>query len=150
MKKQTRTEMRTYSAKKEEIKRNWHVIDAKGKVLGRLAAEIAPILKGKNKVIYTPHLDCGDGVIVVNADKIKVTGNKLKDKIYFSYSGYPGGQKATNLETMLKRKPTEVIRLAVKRMLPDNPLGRDLIKKLKVYIGPNHPHQAQSPVNLEC
>lgn len=141
--------MRTYSAKKEEIKQNWHVVDAKDQVLGRLAAKIAPILKGKNKTLYTPHIDCGDGVIVVNADKIRVTGNKLKDKIYFTFSGYPGGQKATNLETMLKRKPTEVIRLAVKRMLPDTPLGRDLIKKLKIYTGAEHPHKAQNPVNLE-
>lgn len=141
--------MRTYSAKKEEIKQNWHVVDAKDQVLGRLAAKIAPILKGKNKVLYTPHLDCGDGVIVINADKIKVTGNKLKDKVYFTFSGYPGGQKTTNLETMLKRKPTEVIRLAVKRMLPDSPLGRDLIKKLKIYTGAEHPHKAQNPVNLE-
>lgn len=141
--------MKTYTLKKEEIIHNWHLVDAEGQVLGRLAAKIAPILKGKNKPAYTPHLDCGDGVVVINADKIKVTGNKLKDKIYFSFSGYPGGQKSTNLETMLKRKPTEVIRLAVKRMLPDTPLGRDLIKKLKIYTGSEHPHSAQNPIKLE-
>lgn len=141
--------MDTYTLKKEEISHNWYLIDAQDQILGRLAAKIAPILRGKNKPSYTPHLDCGDGVIVVNAEKVKVTGKKLKDKVYFSFSGYPGGQKTTNLETMLKRKPTEVIRLAVKRMLPNTPLGRDLIKKLKVYAGSEHPHTAQNPIRVE-
>jgi large subunit ribosomal protein L13 len=141
--------MKTYTAKKEEITHNWYLVDAENQILGRLAAKIAPILRGKNKPSYTPYLDCGDGVIVINAEKIKVTGNKLKDKVYYSFSGYPGGQKIINLETRLKRKPTEIIRLAVKRMLPDTPLGRDLIKKLKIYTGPSHPHQAQYPIKLE-
>ena len=136
-------------AKKEDIKRQWYVVDAKDKVLGRLAAKVAVILRGKHKTIFTPHLDTGDGVIVINAAKIRVTGRKLKQKVYRRYSGYPGGLKEVFLETMLKKKPTTVIKLAIRRMLPGGPLGRDLLKKLKVYADDKHPHQAQNPVVLE-
>jgi large subunit ribosomal protein L13 len=140
---------RTYVAKKEEIKRLWYLVDAKDKVLGRLAAKIAAILRGKRKVVFTPHLDTGDGVIVINASRIKVTGRKLKQKLYRRFSGYPGGLREVPLETMLVRHPATVIRLAVKRMLPGGPLGRDLLRKLKVYAGAQHPHQSQSPVALD-
>jgi len=140
---------KTYLAKKEDIKRQWYVVDAKDKVLGRLAAKVAVILRGKHKTIFTPHLDTGDGVIVINAAKIRVTGRKLKQKVYRRYSGYPGGLKEVFLETMLKKKPTTVIKLAIRRMLPGGPLGRDLLKKLKVYADDKHPHQAQNPVVLE-
>lgn len=136
---------RTYMAKPGEVERKWYVIDAKGKVLGRLATEIARILRGKHKPTFTPHVDTGDFVIVVNADKVKVTGRKLKQKIYYNHSLYPGGLKRRTLEEMLATKPTEVIRRAVWGMLPHNRLGRKLIKKLKVYAGPDHPHAAQKP-----
>jgi len=141
---------KTYVAKKEDIKRQWYLIDAQGKILGRLASRIATILRGKHKAIFTPHIDTGDGVIVINAAKIKVTGRKLKQKVYRRYSGYPGGLKEVTLEVMLKNKPTTVIRLAVRRMLPGGPLGRDILKKLKVYADDKHPHKPQNPVVMEA
>ena len=140
--------MKTYQAKKEELDHKWYVVNAEGKVLGRLSTELAKILKGKNKPTYTPYLDTGDFVIVVNAGKITLTGKKLKDKIYYHHTGYPGGIKQINAEKLLAKKPTEMIRTAVKGMLPKNSLGRQMLRKLKVYAGPNHPHDAQKPVNL--
>jgi large subunit ribosomal protein L13 len=136
-------EMKTYSTKASDIEREWHVIDASGKTLGRLASEVARLLRGKHKPIYVPHLDTGDYVIVINADKVRVTGNKAKQKLYYRHSGYPGGLKSTSLAEMMESHPTRVIEHAVKGMLPKNPLGRAMFKKLKVYAGPNHPHQAQ-------
>jgi len=141
--------VKTYSAKPNEIEREWYVVDATGKTLGRLASEIAKILRGKHKPIYTPHVDCGDFVIVVNADKIRVTGRKLDQKIYYRHSGYPGGLKSIPLRDQLARHPERVIQLAVRGMLPKNRLGRRMIKKLKVYASPEHPHQAQQPKPLE-
>ncbi len=135
--------MKTYSTKASDIEREWHVIDASGKTLGRLASEVARLLRGKHKPIYVPHLDTGDYVIVINADKVRVTGNKAKQKLYYRHSGYPGGLKSTSLAEMMESHPTRVIEHAVKGMLPKNPLGRAMFKKLKVYAGPNHPHQAQ-------
>jgi large subunit ribosomal protein L13 len=140
---------KTYVAKKADINRQWYIVDAKDKVLGRLASKVAVILRGKHKAIFTPFLDTGDGVIVVNAAKIRVTGRKLKQKVYRRYSGYPGGLREVTLETMLAKKPATVIQLAVRRMLPGGPLGRDLIKKLKVYADDKHIHKAQNPVVLE-
>ncbi|MBP1699960.1 MAG: ribosomal protein [Deltaproteobacteria bacterium] len=141
--------MKTYQATKEELDRKWYLVNAEGKVLGRLSTELAKILKGKNKPTYTPHLDTGDFVIVVNAGKVTLTGKKLKDKIYYHHTGYPGGIKQMNAEKLLARKPTEMIRIAVKGMLPKNSLGRQMIRKLKIYAGPNHPHEAQKPIPLE-
>lgn len=141
--------MKTYMAKSKEVTRKWYLVDAEGKVLGRLATRIAMILRGKTKAIYTPHVDTGDQVIVINASKVAVTGRKLKQKLYRSYSGYPGGLKEKNLETMLKKKPEEVIIRAVKGMLPHNKLGRKMLRKLKVYRGASHPHQAHRPEILE-
>jgi large subunit ribosomal protein L13 len=135
--------MKTYSTKAKDIEREWHVVDASGKTLGRLASEIAILLKGKHKPIYATHLDTGDYVIVINAEKVRVTGKKVDDKLYYHHSGYPGGLKSTSLGEMLKTHPTRVIEHAVRGMLPKNPLGRAMFKKLKVYAGPNHPHQAQ-------
>lgn len=140
---------RTYEARKEDIKRVWYLVDAKDKILGRLASKVAVILRGKHKPIFTPHLDTGDGVIVVNAAKIKVTGRKLKQKIYRRYSGYPGGLREVALSDMLKKNPATVVKLAVKRMLPGGPLGRDVLKKLKVYADDKHLQKAQNPVVLE-
>lgn len=140
---------KTYVAKKEDINRQWYLIDAKDKILGRLAVRVAVILRGKHKPIFTPHLDTGDGVIVINASQIRVTGRKLKEKLYRRYSGYPGGLKEVSLETMLNNNPTTVVQLAVKRMLPSGPLGRRLLKKLKVYSNSKHPHIAQSPKVLD-
>ena len=140
---------KTYVAKKEDIKRSWYLVDAADKVLGRLAVKIAVILRGKKKVIYTPHLDTGDGVIVINAAKVKVTGRKMKQKVYRRFSGYPGGLREVTLETMLKKNPATVMTLAVRRMLPQGPLGRDIMKRLKVYAGEKHPHSAQGPIILE-
>ena len=140
--------MKTYQAKKEELDYQWYLVNAEGKVLGRLAAELVKILKGKNKPTYTPHLDTGDFVIVVNAEKVALTGKKMKDKIYYHHTGYPGGIKETNAEKLLSKKPTEMIRIAVKGMLPKNSLGRQMIRKLKIYAGPNHPHEAQKPVTI--
>ncbi len=141
--------MRTFSAKPHEIEREWFVVDATGMTLGRLASRIATILRGKHKPIYTPHVDCGDFVIVVNADKIHVTGRKLDQKMYYRHSGYPGGLKQISLRDQLDKHPERVIRLAVRGMLPKNRLGRQMIKKLKVYAEPDHPHQAQQPKPLE-
>ncbi len=141
--------MKTYQAKKEEIDRKWYLVNAEGKVLGRLSTELAKILKGKNKPIYTPHVDTGDFVVVVNAGKVTLTGKKLKDKIYYHHTGYPGGIKQMSAEKLLAKKPTEMIRMAVRGMLPKNSLGRQMLRKLKVYPGPNHPHEAQKPIALE-
>jgi large subunit ribosomal protein L13 len=141
--------MSTVSAKKETVERKWHIVDANGVVLGRLAAKVASVLKGKHKPIYTPHVDTGDFVIVINAEKVQLTGNKLEDKLYVHHSGYPGGLKSITAGKLLKTKPEEVIINAVKGMLPKNPLGRDMILKMKVYGGPDHPHTAQKPEPLE-
>ena len=141
--------MKTYSAKPGEIAREWYVVDAEGKTLGRLATQIADTLRGKNKPTYTPHLDTGDFVIVVNAEKIAVTGQKLDQKMYHRHSGYPGGLRSRSLREQLERRPTEVLRKAVKGMLPRNRLGRAQIGKLKIYVGPEHPHEAQSPEPLK-
>ncbi len=141
--------MKTPLPKIDEIERKWYVIDAKGLVLGRMATEIAVRLRGKHKPVFTPHLDTGDFIVVVNAEKIKLSGNKLNDKMYHRHTGYMGGLKSMNARTMLEKKPEEVIRLAVKRMLPKNKLGRKQLKKLKIYTGPEHPHQAQMPEALE-
>ncbi|RME11745.1 MAG: 50S ribosomal protein L13 [Ardenticatenia bacterium] len=141
--------MKTISIKPEEVQREWWVVDAEGKTLGRLATQIATILRGKHKPYYTPHVDCGDYVIVINAEKVAVTGNKLDQKIYYRHSGYPGGLKQRTLREQLQRHPELVIEKAVKGMLPKNRLGRKMFKKLKVYAGPEHPHQAQQPKPLE-
>jgi large subunit ribosomal protein L13 len=141
--------MKTYSPKKQELQNNWVVVDAQDKILGRLATEIATRLKGKHKPEYAPHLDNGDFVIVINADKIKVTGQKMAQKKYYRHSGYPGGIKEISLEKQMAKKPEQVIQTAVKGMLPKNRLGRALLKKLKVYAGTEHPHQAQQPVALD-
>jgi len=141
--------MKTFNAKKENIVKDWYVIDAEGKVLGRLATEIARRLRGKHKPVYTPYVDTGDFVIVVNAGKVKLTGKKLTDKIYYHHSGYPGGLKETPAGKMLQEKPGEVLRLAVKGMLPKNSLGRAMLKKLKIYSGSDHCHEAQCPRVLD-
>ena len=140
--------MKTFSAKAEETKQDWYVVDASGKVLGRLASEIALRLRGKHKAIYTPHVDTGDFIVVLNAEKITLTGKKLTDKIYYSYSGYPGGLRETAAGKMLAEKPENLIRIAVAGMLPKNNLGRKMLKKLKVYSGNAHPHEAQCPKTL--
>ena len=137
--------MKTYMANPDKIERKWYVVDATDKTLGRLTSEIAKVLRGKNKPVYTPHIDTGDYVIVVNAEKIAVTGKKLDQKIYYSHSDYVGGMKETTLREMMDKKPEKVIELAVKGMLPKGPLGRSMIKKLHVYAGPEHDHQAQKP-----
>ena len=139
--------MKTYSAKASEIKREWHVIDASGKVLGRLATQIARLLMGKHKPIFSPNLDTGDFVVVINAEKVQVTGNKAKQKVYYRHSGYPGGLKSITLEKMMSTNPTRVIEHAVKGMLPHNRLGAKIFKKLKVYAGDAHPHLAQTRVS---
>jgi len=141
--------MKTYQAKNEELDPKWYLVNAEGKILGRLSTELAKILRGKNKPTYTPHLDTGDFVVVVNAGKVTLTGKKMKDKIYYHHTGYPGGIKETNAEKLLAKKPTEMIRMAVKGMLPKTSLGRQMLRKLKIYAGPNHPHEAQKPVPLE-
>ena len=141
--------MKSYIAKPAEVQRKWYVVVAEGKNLGRLSSEIASILRGKNKPTFTPHVDCGDNVIVVNAEKVAVTGKKLKDKIYVTYSGFPGGKKEITLAEMLAKKPEEVIKHAVKGMLPKGKLGRQMFKKLHVYAGPEHKHEAQKPEALE-
>jgi large subunit ribosomal protein L13 len=141
--------MKTFNAKKENIVKDWCVIDAEGKVLGRLATEIARRLRGKHKPVYTPYVDTGDFVIVVNAGKVKLTGKKLTDKIYYHHSGYPGGLKETPAGKMLQEKPGEVLRLAVRGMLPKNSLGRAMLKKLKIYSGSDHCHEAQCPRVLD-
>ena len=139
----------TVMQKKEEVTRNWYEIDAEGKILGKIATEIAVRLMGKHKPSYTPHVDGGDFVVVINADKFAVTGNKMLDKKYYRHSGYPGGLKVRNLEEMLEKKPTEVIRKAVERMLPKNKLGNKMINRLKIYTGNEHNHVAQKPERIE-
>jgi large subunit ribosomal protein L13 len=141
--------MKTFVATPANRQRDWYVVDAEGKTLGRLATQIADILRGKRKPEYTPHCDTGDFVVVVNASKIRVTGNKLNAKLYHRHSGYPGGLRSRTLGEMLERRPEEVIRLAVKGMLPRNRLARSQLSKLKVYAGPEHPHAAQKPTPLE-
>jgi len=141
--------MKTFSAKPETVKRDWFVIDATDKVLGRLASEVASRLRGKHKAEYTPHVDTGDYIVIVNADKVRVTGKKEKDKIYYKHSGYIGGMKATALGKMRQEHPERIIEIAVKGMLPKNPLGRAMFRKLKVYAGPEHNHQAQQPQPLD-
>ena len=141
--------MKTFSAKPQNVSRDWYVVDAAGKTLGRLASEIAHRLKGKHKPEYTPHVDTGDYIVVVNAEKIRVTGNKLKDKTYHRYTGYIGNLKSIPLEKLLDQAPERALQYAVKGMLPRNPLGRKMLSKLKVYAGPSHEHQAQQPIPLE-
>lgn len=141
--------MKTYQQKPSEVRREWFVVDAQGKVLGRLASRIAAILRGKHKPTFTPHVDGGDFVVVVNAEKVRLTGRKLHDKVYYWHTGYPGGIRSATAAQMLERKPEWVIQKAVQRMLPKNPLGRRMLKKLKVYRGPEHPHTAQQPKPLD-
>lgn len=143
------TPMKTFSAKPETVKRDWYVVDATDKVLGRLASEVAFRLRGKHKPEYTPHVDTGDHIVIVNAEKIRVTGRKTEAKSYYSHSGYPGGIKEISLSDQLGKHPTRVIEAAVKGMLPKNPLGRAMFAKLRVYAGPEHTHQAQQPKALE-
>jgi large subunit ribosomal protein L13 len=141
--------MKTYSAKPDEIERKWYLVDAQGKVLGRLATEIASILRGKKKPIFSPHMDTGDNVVVINAEKVVVTGKKREQKLYRHHSGYPGGLQEKTFADLLERKPEQIVRLAVKGMLPHNRLGRRMLRKLRVYAGSNHPHVAQAPEPIE-
>ncbi|MEM7502002.1 MAG: 50S ribosomal protein L13 [Pseudomonadota bacterium] len=141
--------MKTFSAKPQDVRRDWYVVDASGKTLGRLATEIARRLRGKHKPEYTPHVDTGDYIVVVNAEKIRVTGNKLKDKMYHRYTGYIGNLKSMPLEKLLDQAPERALQFAVKGMLPRNPLGRKMLSKLRVYAGPSHEHQAQQPIPLD-
>jgi large subunit ribosomal protein L13 len=141
--------VKTFSAKQEEIVREWFVVDAEGQTLGRLASSIATILRGKHKPVYTPHLDCGDFVVVINAEKVRVTGRKMDQKLYHRHSGYPGGLSSISLRDQLNKHPERVLQAAVKGMLPKNKLGRRMFKKLKVYAGGSHPHQAQQPKSIE-
>jgi large subunit ribosomal protein L13 len=141
--------MKTYQAKKSDVDHRWVLVNAEGKILGRLATELAKILRGKNKPTFTPHVDTGDFVVVVNAGRVTLTGKKMKTKMYYHHTNHPGGIRVTNAEKLLSKKPTELIRLAVKGMLPKNSLGREMLRKLKIYAGPKHPHEAQQPVPLE-
>ncbi len=141
--------MKTFSAKPETVKRDWYIVDADGKTLGRLATEIARRLRGKHKAEYTPHVDTGDYIVVVNAEKVRVTGRKASDKMYYNHSGYVGGLKSISFEKLIDKKPELVIERAVKGMLPKNPLGRAMFRKHKVYAGPDHKHTAQQPQALE-
>lgn len=141
--------MKTFSAKADQVKREWLLVDANGKTLGRIATEIARRLRGKHKPEYTPHVDTGDYVIVINAEKVAVTGNKRKDKVYYHHTGYIGGIKSVSFEKLIAKHPERAVEKAVKGMLPKNPLGRSMYKKLKVYAGTNHPHTAQQPQVLE-
>ena len=141
--------MKSFIAKKETVKQDWYVIDAADKTLGRLATQIASRLRGKHKPIYTPHVDTGDFIVVVNAEKVRLTGNKLEDKKYYHHTGYPGGLREKTAGELLKKKPTQILEFAVKGMLPKNTLGRAMFKKLKVYAGASHPHEAQKPQTLE-
>ena len=141
--------MNTYMANPDKIERKWYVVDAEGKTLGRLASEVAKVLRGKNKPVFTPHVDTGDYVIIVNAEKVSVTGKKLDQKIYYHHSDYVGGMKETTLKEKLAKKPEQVLELAVKGMLPKGPLGRQMYRKLYVYAGPDHKHAAQQPKELE-
>lgn len=140
---------KTIFAKKEEMKRDWYVVDAADKVLGRISTKIATYLRGKHKPIFSPQVDCGDYVVIINADKVRVTGKKERQKLYFTHSGYPGGQKLLSFEKMMEKSPEKVILHAVAGMLPKNRLGRQILKKLKVYVGEKHPHQAQKLNKLE-
>lgn len=140
--------MKTFVAKATDVERKWYVVDASGKTLGRLASQVASILKGKHKPIYTPHVDCGDHVIILNADKVHLTGNKLEGKKYYRHSGYPGGIKVTTAGELIQKNPERLVKLAVWGMLPHNRLGRRMIKKLRVYRGSEHPHEAQKPEEL--
>ena len=140
---------KTFIAKKEDVVRDWHVVDATDKVLGRMASRIAMILQGKTKPTYTPHVDTGDFVVVTNAEKIKLTGNKMNEKVYYSHSGYPGGFKEIPIKKWMDKHPDRIVTLAVKRMLPKTKLGSAMLKKLKVYAGPDHSHEAQQPKTLE-
>jgi large subunit ribosomal protein L13 len=141
--------MKTFSAKAETVERDWFVVDADGKTLGRLATEVASRLRGKHKPEFTPHVDTGDYIVIVNAEKITVTGNKAKGKIYYSYTGYPGGIKDITFEKLIEKAPERVLEKAVKGMLPRGPLGREMFRKLKVYVGADHPHTAQQPQTLD-
>ena len=141
--------MKSFIAKPAEVERKWYVVDADGKTLGRLASEVASVLRGKNKPTFTPHVDCGDYVIVINAEKVAVTGKKRAEKIYKKHTGYPGGLREITCDKLQQKKPEEIIRHAVKGMLPDGKLGRQMFKKLKVYAGAEHPHTAQKPETLE-
>jgi len=141
--------MKTFSAKPETVKRDWYVVDAAGKTLGRLASEIALRLRGKHKPVYTPHVDTGDYIVVINAEKVAVTGNKQTDKLYHHHTGFPGGIKSITFDKLIQKKPEMVIEKAVKGMLPKNPLGRAMYRKLKVYAGPEHQHTAQQPQVLD-
>ena len=141
--------MKTFMQKKENIERNWYVIDAEGKTLGRVATKAAHVLRGKHKVTYTPYVDCGDYVIIVNADKVVLTGNKLEDKKYYNHSGFPGGLRERNAKEMIEKYPEEMVERAVKGMLPHNRLGRQMYKKLFVYAGPEHKHSAQQPKEIK-
>ena len=141
--------MKSFIAKPHEVERKWYVIDAENKTLGRLASEVAAILRGKKKPTYTPHLDCGDSVIVINAEKVAVTGKKRKEKIYKRHTGYPGGLREMTFEQLMEKHPTEIVRHAVKGMMPNGKLGRQMYKKLKVYAGPEHGHDAQKPAVWE-
>lgn len=141
--------MSTFSAKSHEVKRDWYLVNAEGKTLGRLSTEIASRLRGKHKPEFTPHVDTGDYIVVINADKVRVTGNKANDKMYYRHTGYPGGLKEATFNQMIERKPTAVIEKAVKGMLPRGPLGRAMFSKLKVYAGDQHPHAAQQPTELK-
>ena len=141
--------MKTFSAKAETVERDWFVVDADGKTLGRLATEVASRLRGKHKPEFTPHVDTGDYIVIVNAEKITVTGNKAKSKIYYSHTGYPGGIKDITFEKLIEKAPERVLEKAVKGMLPRGPLGREMFRKLKVYVGADHPHSAQQPQTLD-
>lgn len=140
--------MKTFSAKKEDINPKWYIIDANGEILGRLASKIATIIRGKYKPTFTPHVDTGDYVIVINAQKVRLTGKKLKDKIYYHHTGFPGGIRQISAEKLLQKKPTEVLKKAIKGMLPKNSLGRQILKKAKIYASTDHPHSAQQPKTL--
>ena len=140
--------MKTYAAKAEDIEREWYVVSANGEVLGRMAVRIAKVLRGKHKPIFTPHVDCGDHVIVTDADKARLTGRKWQQKMYYAHSGYPSGLKVATAQRMMDKHPEKIIRHAVRGMLPHNRLGRQVLRKLKVYVGPEHPHEAQSPQPL--
>jgi large subunit ribosomal protein L13 len=140
--------MKTYAAKAEDIEREWYVVSANGDVLGRMAVRIAKVLRGKHKPIFTPHVDCGDHVIVTDADKVRLTGRKWQQKMYYAHSGYPSGLKVATAQRMMDKHPEKIIRHAVRGMLPHNRLGRQILRKLKVYVGPEHPHEAQSPQPL--
>ena len=141
--------MKSFIAKPHEVERKWYVVDAEGKTLGRVASQVATVLRGKNKPTFTPHVDCGDYVIVINAEKVEVTGKKRKGKVYKHHTGYPGGLRETTFDKLIEKKPEEIIRHAVKGMMPKGKLGRQMYKKLKVYAGPEHGHAAQKPEKLE-